>query len=441
MNSKRYIITVLLVISVIISAEPAGASSLKIKRIRSWTAPDHTRVVLDMSGESVYRIRKLDNPHRIAIDIPGSSFSGSVQQIKVADGVIDRIRINRLRSGGQVVFDLPRETEYRHFALKPNRSHPYRIVFDLERSFTEREVQVRQDKIKAIVSSGKKVVIIDPGHGGSDPGACSRFGIHEKDVVLDICFLLKRYIEERPDCHAILTREGDYYVERGRRIRIAREHQGDCFVSVHANRYIDDVSVRGSEVYFLSLTGASDENAQRVAERENVMQELEKESRYMNSDVQKILLDLTETDIMEKSSTLALCVNKEISGSRYIPPRGVKQANFVVLRSISMPSILVEVAYLSNARDVRYLKNRDMKDWIARNIAEGIFRFFELSSPPPRKLTAAGYFSHTVSSGETLWSIAEKYGLDLGSLCRLNDFSRNTTIYPGQEIRVYREKN
>jgi len=441
MNSKRYIITVLLVISVIISAEPAGASSLKIKRIRSWTAPDHTRVVLDMSGESVYRIRELDNPHRIAIDIPGSSFSGSVQQIKVADGVIDRIRINRLRSGGQVVFDLPRETEYRHFALKPNRSHPYRIVFDLERSFTEREVQVRQDKIEAIVSSGKKVVIIDPGHGGSDPGACSRFGIQEKDVVLDICFLLKRYIEERPDYHAILTREGDYYVERGRRIRIAREHQGDCFVSVHANRYIDDVSVRGSEVYFLSLTGASDENAQRVAERENVMQELEKESRYMNSDVQKILLDLTETDIMEKSSTLALCVNKEISGSRYIPPRGVKQANFVVLRSISMPSILVEVAYLSNARDVRYLKNRDMKDWIARNIAEGIFRFFELLSPPPRKLTAAGYFSHIVSSGETLWSIAEKYGLDLGSLCRLNDFSRNTTIYPGQEIRVYREKN
>ena len=441
MNVKRYIITVLLFISVIINAEPAGASSLKIKRIRSWTAPDHTRVVLDMSGESVYRIRELDNPHRIAIDIPGSSFSGSVQQIKVADGVIDRIRINRLRSGGQVVFDLPRETEYRHFALKPNRSHPYRIVFDLERSFTEREVQVRQDKIEAIVSSGKKVVIIDPGHGGSDPGACSRFGIQEKDVVLDICFLLKRYIEDRPDYHAILTREGDYYVERGRRIRIAREHQGDCFVSVHANRYIDDVSVSGSEVYFLSLTGASDENAQRVAERENVMQELEKESRYMNSDVQKILLDLTETDIMEKSSTLALCVNKEISGSRYIPPRGVKQANFVVLRSISMPSILVEVAYLSNARDVRYLKNRNMKDWIARNIAEGIFRFFELSPPPPQNLTAARYFSHTVSSGETLWSIAEKYGLDLGSLCRLNDFTRNTTIYPGQEIRVYREKN
>ncbi|MFO7914484.1 MAG: N-acetylmuramoyl-L-alanine amidase [Candidatus Krumholzibacteriales bacterium] len=440
MKGKRYLVTILLVAAVIAGGDVSASSSLKIKRIRSWTAPDHTRVVLDMSGESVYRVRELDNPHRIAIDIPGSRFSESVKQIAVGDGVIERIRINRLRSGSQVVFDLPERTDYRHFALKPNRGHPYRIVFDLEKSFSEREVKVRQNKIEAIVSSGKKVVIIDPGHGGSDPGACSRFGLQEKDVVLDICFMLKRYIEERPDYHAILTREGDYYVERGRRIQIAREHQGDCFVSVHANRY-EDFSVRGSEVYFLSLTGASDENAQRVAERENVLQELEKESKYMNSDVQKILLDLTETDIMEKSSMLALCVNEEIYGSRYIPSRGVKQANFVVLRSISMPSILVEAAYLSNARDVRYLKNRNMLDWIARNIAEGVFRFFEKSPPPARKLAGAGYFSHTVSSGETLWSIAEKYGLDLSSLCRLNDFSRNTTIYPGQEIRVYREKN
>jgi N-acetylmuramoyl-L-alanine amidase len=199
--------------------------------------------------------------------------------------------------------------------------------------------------------------------------------------------------------------------------------------------------VRGSEVYFLSLTGASDENAQRVAERENVLHDLERESRTLNNDVQRILLDLTETDIMEKSSRLALYVNDEISGSRNIPPRGVKQANFIVLRSISMPSILVETAYLSNARDVRYLKKKDMRDWIARNIAEGIFRYFEAYPPSARDVAMSSYFSHTVCRGETLWSIAEKYGLDLSSLCRLNDFSRNTTIYPGQEIRVYREKN
>jgi len=437
MDGRRYFIPFLIIASVILTGN--ASASLKVKRIRSWTAPDHTRVVLDMSGESVYRIRELDNPHRIAVDIAGSRFSAGVESFAVGDGVIERIRINRLHSGGQVVFDLPRETDFRHFALKPNRHHPnYRIVFDLERTFSEKEVRVREEKIEDIVTSGKKVVIIDPGHGGSDPGACSRFGLKEKDTALDISLMLKDYIEDRPGYHAILTREGDYYVERGRRIRIARKHQGDCFVSVHVNRF-DDFSVRGSEVYFLSLTGASDKNAQRVAERENFMTELGEERESLNGDVQKILLDLTETDIMQKSSVLALCVNDRISRSDCIPSRGVKQANFVVLRSISMPSILVEAAYLSNIRDFRYLRKKSVRKWIARNIAEGVFDFFEKVPPPSEQLARVRYVSHTVSSGETLWSIAEKYGLELPELCRLNDFSRNTTIYPGQEIRVYRE--
>ncbi len=417
------------------------AKSLQVKDIRYWTAPDHTRVVIDMSAESRYRVRELENPHRIAIDIPGSRFSPGISQVTVKDNVIIRIRVNRLSSGAQVVLDLPGKTAYRHFALKPYKNHPHRIVFDLDKSFSARELEMRDEKAKSVATSGNRIVIIDPGHGGSQPGACSRTGIKEKDVVLRISRLLADRIDSRPGFKAVMTRKGDYDVGLGRRIKIARSHGGECFVSVHLNAHPSG-RARGSEVYFLSLGGATDENAQRVAERENFLLELGEEREMMVDDVQSILFDLTKSDIMYKSSQLAERVAARMSNIGSIPMRGVKQANFVVLRSIAMPSILVEAAFLSNPREARLVGEDHLIGRIADAIAGGVIEFME-STPPliaQRGDTGKSHFSHIVAKGETLWSIARKYGLAVERIRSLNELDERSTIFPGQKLTVYREK-
>ncbi|MCD6380187.1 N-acetylmuramoyl-L-alanine amidase [bacterium] len=438
MNSVFFAILILcisFVFTINCVASPVLSRYSEIKKIRFWTAPDHIRIVLDMSGESIYRVRELTNPYRIVIDIPGGKFSSGLKGTEINNGVIDRIRINRLRSSAQVVFDLPRKTHFDHFALKPFKSHPYRIVFDLKKSFSEEEIKRKINTAKLIATSGDRIVIIDPGHGGSDPGACSGSGIKEKDVVLQICRMFAESINKTKGYKAILTRRGDYNVALGKRIEIARSHGGDCFVSVHLNSYPHSRAC-GSEIYFLSLDGSTDKNAQRVAERENFLLELWNKDKVREDDVQSILLDLTKNDVMSKSSVLAECVAAKMGKTNSIPFRGVKQANFVVLRSMAMPSILVEAAFLSNPRDVRLLRKRDVLNTIAREIAEGVISFLESNSIAETYMGKINYIEHIVKKGETLWSISREYGLPVGSIRSLNNLGKGSTIHPGQKLRL-----
>ena len=446
MNSKLNIILFTIMIWCISFVLPinCGASPVlprysEVKNIRFWKAPDHIRIVLDMSDESVYRVRELTNPYRIVIDIPKSKLSPGIRKIEINDRVIDRIRINRLRSGAQVVFDLPRKTSFDHFALKPFRNHPHRIVFDLKKSFSAEEIKKKINKVKRIAASGDKIIIIDPGHGGSDPGACSPYGIKEKDIALEICRMFAESINKTKGYKAILTRNGDYNVALGKRIEIARSHGGDCFVSVHLNSYPHS-KTSGSEIYFLSLDGSTDKNAQRVAERENFLLELWNNSKVREDDVQSILLDLTMNDVMSKSSILAECVAAKMGKSNSIPFRGVKQANFVVLRSMAMPSILVEAAFLSNPKDVRLLRKKDNLNKIAREIAGGVISFLKMNPVAEIDNGKINYIEHIAKKGETLWSISREYNLPVGRIHSLNNLGKGSTIQPGQKLRLSRKE-
>lgn len=414
---------------------PLLSYNLEVRKIRYWTAPDHIRIVLDMSGESTYRVRELTGPHRIAIDIPGSRFSSGLKDIEIEERGIERIRLNRLSSGAQVVFDLPGKTGYNHFALKPFKNHPHRIVFDLEKSFSNAEIKRKKDKVNRIAASGDRIVIVDPGHGGSQPGACSKYGDREKDIVLEISKYLAGFINSTKGFKAILTREGDYNVALGKRIEIARSHGGDCFVSLHLNAYHHS-RARGSEIYFLSLDGATDKNAQAVAERENFLLELGNRNNFLEDDVQSILLDLTKNDVLEKSSIMAECVAEKMKRINSLPFRNVKQANFVVLRSIAMPSILVESAFLSNYRDVKLLRKRTVLREIAFSIGEGIISFLRSNVPPNIAIHEKSYIEHIVKRGETLWSISREYGLPVEKLRALNNLDEGSVIRPEQKLRI-----
>ena len=408
----------------------------QVKRARFWTAPDHTRVVLDMSSESSYRIRVLTNPHRIAIDIPSGRFSSRVKAIEVNDGVLTRIRINKLGSGAQVVLDLPRETAYRDFALKQFKNRPYRIVIDLKRPRTAADIEKERQQVERIATSGDRIVIIDPGHGGHKPGAVSRWGLREKDVVLKVAKLTAQEIDKRKGYKAVLTRNGDYNVGLGRRIEIARSHRGDCFISIHINANRNK-RLRGAEVYYLSMKGSTDENAEAVAERENLFLQMDDGTEEMTDDLKSILFDLERKNSMTMSSHLAENVATELKSIPLPQFRAIKQANFVVLRSISMPSVLVEVAYLSNRKDEKLMRKREVLEGVAEALAEGIVTFLERHPPTDYVAAAKKALTHKVVKGETLWKIARRYRVSVARLKTVNGLGQSSRIHPGQKLLIY----
>lgn len=426
-----------LLLTAVSEAAPAAVRR-QVKRIRSWTAPDKTRVVLDMSSQCTYRTRVLKSPHRIVIEIPSGKIAGGVRKIEVGDGVIDRIRVNQLKKGAQVVIDLPRETDYDHFALDPNSIHPqHRIVIDVKKVISTQEKARKEEHARKIADGGDHVVIIDPGHGGSKPGTSSRKGMLEKTVAMKLSRMIAAEIDSYKGFKAVLTRNGDYDVSLDRRVRIARDYGGDCFVSVHLNG-ISSSRIRGSEIYFLSLEGAKDENAQVVAERENMMMEMASEGETIDDMAKFILTDMGRYKDMERSRILAEKIGNHLSDGQAIPFRGIKQANFVILRGLQKPSVLVEAAYLTNRKDAGLISKESVQRQMAKGIAAGIVEYLIEHPPPDSGKDPGKMLTHVVSSGETLWGIARRYGIGVSELCDMNGIGNNSRIRPGQKLRIIR---
>lgn len=416
--------------------DPA-APGRQVRGIRFWTAPDKTRIVLDMSGESVYRLSERTDPDRIVIDIPGGRFSDGVGRMDVGDGVILRVRTNSLSAGAQIVLDLPHAAPYRHFALKPNSEHPrHRIVIDVERRISDSERRTIDERARRDAQSGDIIVIVDPGHGGSKPGAGSRYGPSEKEYTLPISRMIAEEISARPGFRAVLTRTGDYDVDLYDRVRIARDHGGHCFVSVHLNSNRNS-RLRGSEVYFLTLEGTQDEHAASVAERENMQLDRAAGAPDIDGEVESILFDLARNGTMQESGRLAERVAAALRTERSIPFHGVRQGNILVLRGISMPSVLLELAYLSNRSDVAEIRKRDVQRRMARAVADGVVAYLIENPPEGTGREPAQLAVHVVSRGETLSGIAQRYRCTIDDIRELNRLGSSNVIRPGQRLTVY----
>jgi N-acetylmuramoyl-L-alanine amidase len=353
----------------------ASAAPRSVKEIRFRTESDRTRIVLDLSGEPRYSIKTAAGPFRIVVDLPNCRFAGGVRNIDVHDGLLDRIRVNNLKTGAQVVLDLPRRAEFSHFALKADSGKPHRIVIDIAKAEAGGRIPERKPTAAPRASGGNRVVIIDPGHGGDAPGTISHSGIQEKTLNLKLAKMLKGEIEKHPGYRAILVRDGDYDVHWVRRVSFARERGGELFVSLHFNSNRSS-KLRGLELYFLSLQ-ASDDNAAAVAERENLLLEAGADSAGFNDDLKSILFDVSLANAIQQSSVLADEAASVLRVDPPIPFRKVKQAPFIVLRGIAMPSILVEGGFLSNRKEAAIVSKESYLRWLAKSLAEGIVSFLE----------------------------------------------------------------
>lgn len=349
-----------------------------VKDIRYWSSPAQTRVVVDLSRPVDYKANRLSNPDRLYFDLSGALIPSEIKKnLPVEDGILRSIRAGQFNNETvRVVLDLDRIESYNVFFF----DDPARLIIDINAK--------RSDIVIT-----KRIIVIDPGHGGHDPGAIGPTGLKEKDVVLDIALKLRNILSSDPALEVHLTRDRDIFIPLEERTAIARKKEADCFVSIHANAS-PNRAARGVETYLLNWT--NDEEAIRVAARENYIslkKMREKMAAYRN-DVERILNDLSRDYKRDESLKLAHLVQNSITsdiGKNYRRKinLGVKQALFYVLVGASMPSILAEVSFISNHEEERLLSREDYRSIIANSIARGI-RIYLTSQPPFQRVTGKG---------------------------------------------------
>jgi N-acetylmuramoyl-L-alanine amidase len=406
----------------------SAAARLRVERVRYSVRKDRTRVVLDCASKLSYEIKPFHNPERLAINLRGVKIhSGAAKPRKVARGVVKGIRVNRLSWGTQVVLDLRSGASWKHFRLSRTKEKPDRIVVDVWRDGASHEEAEAKRPI---------IVAIDAGHGGFDPGATGRYHLVEKEVALDIARRLVSTLNSLGGYKAVLTRRNDTFLSLEKRTEIAKASSADAFVSIHLNS-AKRRSARGVEVFFLSPSGAAATASKILSNKKKAARELGL-AKSRNEDLLYMLLDVNQQTMMLRSSLLAESILKSLRKKGLPPTRGIKQRSFAVLKTISMPSVIVEVGFLSNIYDARILRSRKGRDRLAISLADGIQAFFANYPPPRSKRNKV--IVHRVKKGDTLWEISRKYGTSVASLRRVNKLGRSSNLRVGQEILILESK-
>lgn len=381
------------------SPKPEAGSLARVKGIRFWSSSSYTRVVIDVESEVQYthRLLKKDpaiaKPMRLYVDLNRARIEPGLKPVvPVADNLLSDARAAQYRPDTvRVVLDIKSIDNFKIFSLR----NPFRIVVDVSsvpRKTTSKTASKKRFKREPEKASNKiprgslakqlalgvKRIVIDPGHGGKDPGAIGYLkSVKEKNVTLEISRRVARKIRKRLGCEAILTRKGDTFLSLEERTAIANTKNADLFISIHTNAN-KLKACRGIETYFLNL--ATDEDAILVAARENAT------SAKNISDLEAILSDLMKNSKIDESSRLSgyvqdAMIKKLKPKYRGIKDKGVKQAPFYVLLGAEMPCILVEIAFITNPRECRRLNTAAYQEDIADAIVTGIQQYIKELHP------------------------------------------------------------
>ena len=377
------------------SSQAQTGSLAEVKAIRFWSSPSYTRVAIDVESEVryTYRLLKQDpiiaKPKRLYIDLNHARVGAELKPVvPIKDDLLSGARAAQFTPDTvRVVLDIKSIDNFKIFSLR----NPFRIVIDIS-GVPRKTASKKRFKPEAEKPSGKvpkgalakqlalgvKRIVIDPGHGGKDPGAIGYLkGVQEKNVTLEISRRLAGKIRERLGCEVLLTRSTDTFLSLEERTAIANTRNADLFVSIHANAHRRR-ACHGVETYVLNL--ATDEDAILVAARENAT------SAKNISDLEAILSDLMNNSKLDESTRLAGYVQEALISKlkpKYsrIKDKGVKQAPFYVLLGAGMPCILVEVAFITNPRECRRLNTAGYQEDVADAIVTGIEHYIQEIHP------------------------------------------------------------
>lgn len=365
-------------------AATQGWAGPVVTAVRTSEHASMTRFVLELSEAVDFEVFTLDTPYRVVVDFPDVTWRIFAGEIVETGGLIESFRFGSFRAGVErLVLDVSGPVEIRSaFILPPQGRIPYRFVLDVAGIAAEAFVaspptappdSVRESRARP---SDKRVVVLDPGHGGVDPGTIGVNGIYEKDVTLALARELKFRLAASDRYHVVMTREADVFVKLRDRVARARRAEADLFVSLHADA-IKNRRHRGASVYTLSAD-ASDGEAAALAEKENRADIIAGLDLSGQDDVvSQILIDLAQGETMNLSVQFANVLIPEIAKNAAVLRNSRRQAGFAVLKAPDVPSVLVELGYLSNAEDEALLSSSAGRALLVEALVRGVDRFFE----------------------------------------------------------------
>ena len=353
-----------------------GEEKTTLYDFRYWTAPDHTRIVIDTEEDTLFNISKNNDYIVISVD-DAEVLSDTFSNIFFEDERIQKIRIKRDRETIKLIFHINKNYRVKHFTLAPNTKYKHhRLVvdiIDLEAKYTVKATKPVKDQ----TLSNRKIILVDAGHGGEDSGAIGKNKSQEKNVNLAIAKKLVATINKNPELKAILTRSGDYYIPLTKRITIAQKENATMFISIHADS-VESSSAKGASIYTLSEKGNNSKLAKQLEQSQNLVDQFGGVETVIDNDqfLKNILTDFSRKDRDIQSQNLAKEILKELDKIGPVHKIEPQKANFVVLKSPTIPSILVETAFISNPTQEKRLTNSKQQQKIANAIYQGIIDYY-----------------------------------------------------------------
>jgi N-acetylmuramoyl-L-alanine amidase len=384
LNFKKLLQYTILLFSILSPSFLLSSDRIEVQDIRYWSSADYTRVVIDLSETVEFTQNRLTDPDRLYVDLANAIIKKEINtKLPVGDGILKMVRAGQFSPDKvRVVLDLEKITDFNIFFL----GDPARLVID---------IYGKEKTKKPDIKIAKRTIVIDPGHGGHDPGAVGFNGLYEKDVVLDIALKLKKILSCNTLNDVFLTRETDIFIPLEERTFIANKKNADLFVSIHANAS-PLRKTKGIETYFLNWT--DDDEANKVAARENqISLKKMKEMNRKRNVLDMMLGDLTRQNNRDESVKLANYIQNSLvlnlkGDQNSTSDLGVKWALFFVLYA-RMPAVLVEVSFISNPEEGKLLSRESYRKEIAESIAEGIDKYFT-SVPTFQNVVESKNYNH-----------------------------------------------
>jgi N-acetylmuramoyl-L-alanine amidase len=364
---KKILIFILFILFFVLPAVSPALEKSEVTDVRYWSSPNYTRVVVDLSNNIEYTKNRLSNPDRLYFDLKNSSIKNEVRKnLAVGNDMLKSVRASQFNKDTvRVVLDLDKIREYKVITLED----PIKLIIDV---YGQKQPSL----------SVNKRIVIDAGHGGHDPGAVGPKKLHEKDVVLDIALKLREIISANKKYEVFLTRDKDVFIPLEKRTAIANLKNADLFISIHANASPKQ-QANGIETYLLNWT--NDEESMKVAARENAISLSKMKKMKQGMDIIDIIKsDLSRENKRDESIKLANYVQRSMvkglgKDHNNTKDLGVKQALFYVLFGAQMPSVLVEVSFISNPIEEKLLAKEHYRKDIAKHIASGIDKYMSLA--------------------------------------------------------------
>ncbi len=371
-------------------ARADGPPPVTMTAMRSWAAPGNTRVVFDFSASVDAVMPDTGSAARLVLSVPTAGVvpgAGVPVMLAVRDSAVDSVYATFEPRGARLTLVLAPGATFHAFTLPAAADKPFRIVVDVTRP----GAQAAEAKRLADIAAAKRrdrvrLVVIDAGHGGDDTGARGPGGVLEKHITLAVAQDLAEELNKIPGVRAMLTRDRDFFIPLHQRYKIAEEARADLFISIHCNSSRRRGSGSGTEVYFLSLKGASDQADKDLADMENAADMVGGVPSQAEDDVVGVLYNVRRNSALERSQLLAETLLDHVAADRRVESRGIKQAGFAVLKSVEFPSVLVETAFINNPREVKLLNDPEFQRSLGRQLATGVVSYFaaagvKLSAP------------------------------------------------------------